>query len=74
MYVRGVACTRLPLPKTIRELEAQGLFEGDTGHTTDPRPDVVPYRRSDVGGQDGQSMKEQLDAEERASLLRAASL
>ena len=69
-----MACSRLPLPKTVRELEAQGLFEGDTGHTTDPRPDVRPYRRRDAGGQDGQSMKERLDAEERASLLQTANL
>jgi len=27
----------LPLPTTVRELEAQGLFEGDVGHTTAPR-------------------------------------
>ena len=59
-----MACSRLPLPKTVRELEAQGLFEGDTGHTTDPRPDVRPYRRRDAGGQDGEH-EGALDAEER---------
>lgn len=59
----------LPLPATVRELEAQGLFEGDCGHTTDPRPGAYEFRRAAAAGGDGQSMKERLDAEERASLL-----
>ena len=60
----------LPLPRTVRELEAAGMFEGDTGHTTAGRTDDY-YRRSDAGGSDGQSMKEKLDAEERGTLSQA---
>lgn len=66
----------LPVPMTVRELEAQGLFEGDAGHRTDPRVGDVPrihsqYRRQGAAGSDGQSMKERLDAEERSSLFSA---
>ena len=60
----------LPLPRTVRELEAAGMFEGDTGHTTAGRTDDY-YRRSDAAGSDGQSMKEKLDAEERGTLSQA---
>ena len=62
-----------PLPMTVRELEAAGMYEGDTGHTTAPRPGQQPYRRQEAlaaGVGDGQSGKERLDAVERASLSR----
>ena len=62
-----------PLPLTVRELESQGSFEGDTGHSTRARAGARPYSRAESrrqgDGDGGQTMKEKLDAEERASLL-----
>lgn len=44
---------------------------GDAGHSTEPREGAEMFRRALANGQDGQTMKERLDAEERAS--RAAA-
>ena len=60
------------MPRTVREMEAAGQFEGDTGHSTRCRPGAAAFSRAQAkrhGVDQSQTMKERLDAQERASLL-----
>ena len=47
---------------------------GDAGHSTEARPGAGMFRRAHAGGMDGQTMKEKLDAEERASRTAASAV
>jgi hypothetical protein len=61
-----------PVPGTVREMEAAGAFEGDTGHSSRCRPGATIFSRRDAklrGVDKSQTMKESLDRQERASLL-----
>ena len=48
---------RLP-PRTVRELEQAGSYEGDAGHTSASRPGEAGFRRAQAGGKDRQSTQE----------------
>ena len=48
---------KLP-PRTVREIEQAGSYEGDAGHTTASRPGARGFSRASVGGNDRQSQQE----------------